>query len=399
MKKTYIYLIIIIILIAICALLLFNKAIGLFALPEDKNLPPEQQMNAQIESMISERRQKTLNDENTDPFGEDGIVKILFIGLDNRIGQTNGHCDAIQFIEFDKNKQKITIIAVPRGTYSPLPESGHPATDYYVSKACEVGGLEYGIKQIERILGQKADYVVFVGFSEAIGIFRQLDLPPDETMQWLRVRQGYAIGEPQRARNHSTFLKQMLIKFTHQLQDGYTLPVKYLVYKLLKTDLTFKQSILLAEEAAKIDAPNHPERVQLLMRPAYTVQDIPYDEANLNDKINSLIKPIAQVIPEGAYTGITVEESQQKVLDSIKNGIDDPEFVRWAFENYLWLQINDDLEREQAHYDLLVAYAPLQDDLEKQNNIITDYIIEMEDLGKADWAQKGKDFLVSISAN
>ncbi|MCX6739845.1 MAG: hypothetical protein NTZ49_01285 [Candidatus Parcubacteria bacterium] len=348
---------------------------------------------SQIEQLISARRQQSQSGEESDPFGKDNLVKILFIGLDNRIGQTNGHCDAIQLIEINRLTQKITITAVPRGTYSPLPGTGHLSTDYYVSKACEIGGIDYGVKQIEKILGQKPDYVVFVGFSEAIGIFRQLKLPTTETMQWLRLRQGYAIGEPQRARNHSTFIKQMIIKFTPQIDSGFSMPVKYLMYKLVRTDITFKQAQLLAEEVKKMDTPNHPERIQLLMRPAYAVQDIAYDPEKINEYVDRLIKPIAKVIPEGAYSGQSQEQVQQKILDNINNGLKNPEFVIWAYQNYAWLQLEDETQREQAHFDLLNFYLPLINDAKSKDQVLADYIIEMEDRGFTDWAQRGKDLL------
>ena len=173
----------------------------------------KQQQQQKVEQLIDSRRDVQLKGEKEDPFGDDDVVRVLLIGLDSRAGQEFGHCDAIQMFEVNRANNTIRITAVPRGTYAPLPGTGHLATDYYVSKACEVGGLEYGVEQIEKILGRKADYVVMVGFSEAMGVFRFLKLPATETLQWLRHRQGYAVGEPQRARNHSNFLKQMLIKY------------------------------------------------------------------------------------------------------------------------------------------------------------------------------------------
>lgn len=391
MKKVIVIIVIILILAGVGCFFVWQKVSSFFALSNEANANKKQEQ--QIQSMIDERRKQSLTGADTDPFGEDGIVKILFIGLDNRIGETNGHCDAIQFIEINKIKQKVTITAVPRGTYSPLPGTGHKPTDYYVSKACEVGGIEYGVKQIEKILGQKADYLVFMGFSQAMGIFRQLDLPAEETMQWLRLRQGYAIGEPQRAKNHSTFIKQMMIKFSPQLKSKTNLALGYVLFKLVRTDLSISQALKLAEEMVKIDVPNNPDRIQLLMRPAYDVKDISYDPEKLNENIDKLLKPIAKVIPEGAYTGETLEESQQKVLDNINNGLEDPEFVRWAFNNYVWLQIDDETQRETKHFEIMQKYIGLLTDANEKNQVIADYIIEMEDLGKADWAIKGKELL------
>jgi anionic cell wall polymer biosynthesis LytR-Cps2A-Psr (LCP) family protein len=391
MKKELLAIVIIIILIGIGAILYLTQNEKLSIL-FNKNCPDCQQ-EQQIQAIIDRRRQQTLESATIDPFGEDGLIKILFVGLDNRIGETKGHCDAIQFIEINKNKQTISITAVPRGTYSPLPGQGYLPTDYYIAKACEVAGLDYGIKQIEKVLGQKADFVIFLGFSEAMGIFRQLQLPANETMQWLRQRQGYAIGEPQRARNHSTFIKQMIIKFTPEINTSYATPIKYLIYKLIKTDLSFQQIQIIADAIAKIDATNNPQRIQLLMRPAYEVKDIQYDPTNLNEKINALIKPIAKIIPEGAYTGETEEAAQLKLIQTIENDIADQEFVKWAYHNYLWLQIEAAGQRELAHYNILTAYIALLEDSTEKEQILADYIIEMQDLGKDDWAEKGKELI------
>lgn len=391
MKKVLVVIAIILILAGVGCFFVWQKVSSFFVLPNVNTAAGQQE--DQLNALIEARRNEALAADDSDPFGEDGIVKILFIGLDNRIGETNGHCDAIQMIEVNKNKKTVTITAVPRGTYSPLPGTGHLPTDYYVSKSCEVGGLDYGVKQIEKILGQRADYLVFVGFSQAIGIFRQLDLPAEETMQWLRLRQGYAIGEPQRARNHSTFIQQMMIKFSPQLSSKANLPLGYLLFKLVHTDLTFNQGYQLAQAMIDIDLSNHPERIQLLMRPAYDVQDIKYNPETLNENISSLIKPIADIIPEGAYSGETEEASQQRILDNINKSLDDPEFISWAFNNYLWLQIADNNQRENIHYIILEKYISGIDDKAECNRVIADYIIEMEDLGQNEWSGKGKDLL------
>lgn len=137
-----------------------------------------------IEDVIDSRRVENSTKSTADIFDENNMVKILFIGLDTRIEQKNGHCDAIQLITIDNNTETIKITSVPRGTYSPLPPGvGATSTDYYVSNACGLVGLAYGVEQIEKILGAKADYLVVIGFSESLGIFRKLGLPTTETLQ------------------------------------------------------------------------------------------------------------------------------------------------------------------------------------------------------------------------
>ena len=248
-------------------------------------------------------------DQNAvDPFGSDDTVKILLIGEDSRVGEAVGHCDVIQFLDIDKKNEIIKITAVPRGTFSPLPGSGYAASDYYVSNACKIGGLDYGVSQIEKIIGQKADYVVRLGFSGATGIFRRLNLPAAESLAWLRNRHGFAIGEPQRAHNHSAFIKKILVEYAGGEAGKRDVVWQYLIFKLFKTDLTFGQVRQIAEAFSGFDLAEHPERVRLFMRPAYQVVDIDYDTAHLDEKRQALLAPVIALLSTEDYAGVTQEQ-------------------------------------------------------------------------------------------
>ena len=296
-----------------------------------------------IEAIIDAHRPDTSSDLTADPFADDGIVKILLIGLDARIGEENGHCDAIQLITIDKNNTgNINITAVPRGTYSPLPiGKGTTSSDYYVSNACGFGGLEYGIKQIEKILDTKADYLVVVGFSQTMGILRNLDLPTTETLQWLRNRHGYTIGEPQRAHNHSTFIKEMMIKFIPTKKTVIDTPLQYILYKIVKTDLSFSQVENIIDIISDMDIANHPEKIKLSMRPFYPIADIVYDPDTIKQHLDETLGSIKQWLSKDDYSNMTKEDIQEKILKEIEENKTDPEFLSWAYKNSLWLQIED----------------------------------------------------------
>jgi anionic cell wall polymer biosynthesis LytR-Cps2A-Psr (LCP) family protein len=350
--------------------------------------------NEEIERVINSRRVEATDSGTADPFGEDGLARILLIGLDKRAGQTAGHCDAIQLIEIDRDKQIAIITAVPRGTYSPLPPgTGSTSSDYYVSNACGLGGLDYGVKQIEKILGVKADYLVVVGFSETLGILRNLKLPTTETLQWLRHRQGYAIGEPQRARNHSTFIKQMMTRFIPADISKMDIALGYMIYKIVQTDLSFAEVEVLAKALSAMDVANHPERVQLAMRPAYAVQDIPYAPEHLGEYLDSMIDPVKGLLSPDDYSGTKEDEIQAKLLEVINNKKENPEFIVWAFTNDLWLQIEDDDKRLFVQYDLLTRYTPQLADKTEREGVIADYILEMDHRGETVWAEKGRELL------
>lgn len=349
-----------------------------------------------VEKIIESRRDEREKSEPVDPFGKDEMARVLVVGLDRRVGEVDGHCDAIQLITVDQKKQEVTITAVPRGTYSPLPPGGaYSPSDHYVSKACAIGGLEYGIGQIEKILGAKADYLVVLGFSEALGIFRNLDLPTEETLEWLRQRQGYAVGEPQRAHNHSTFIKQMMIKFIPKKSSVMDMALQYILYKTVKTDLSFAEVQTLTDALYAMDFTNHPERIHLAMRPAYIVQDIPYAEEYLGEYLDKMINPVKNLLSKDDYSGVTEGAAEIKLLEIIDEKKNDSEFVSWAFENNLWLQIEDDEKRLETQYDFITRYLSSLLEKDQRESVITDYILEMEYYGENQWALKGKDLLAN----
>ena len=350
--------------------------------------------NKAIKNIIDSRRLENSEEQIIDPFGEDGVIRILFIGLDARVGQNNGHCDAIQLISVDNNTGNIDITAVPRGTYSPLPPGkGTIPLDYYVSNACSLGGLEYGIEQIEKILGVKADYLVVVGFSEALGILRYLHLPTTETLQWLRNRQAYAIGEPQRAHNHSTFIKQMLVRFVPTENTKLDTVLEYIIYKLIKTDLSFTQSQKILNAIITMDIANHPEKIKLSIRPFYLVEDIQYDSEHIDKYLDQALGPIKHLLSKDDYSEISKETLQAKLLQTIEKNKDNLEFISWSYQNNLWLQIEDNEQSLAVQYNLLVNYLQLLSDKKECQSVLADYIIEMENRGEPLWQEKGKKLL------
>lgn len=347
-----------------------------------------------ISEVLSIREYERAKGYGDDPFGDDNLVRVLFVGFDNRAGQEYGHCDGIQMIEIDREKEIVIITAVPRGTYAPLPPgTGTTSTDYYVSNSCAIGGLEYGIINIERILGKKADYIVVVGFSQTFGILRTLNLPTTETIQWLRNRQGYAIGEPQRARNHSTFIKQFIIKYVPSDSFRFEKTLKYILYRMVKTDLSFAQAEEVVSALSKMRLSEYPEKIYLAMKPAYDVQDIPYDPDIIDEHIANTIGKISGWLSKKDYSGMTDEEIQSLLIKTIDEKKDEYKFVVWAFENKLWFQVEDDILRPKIRWDIMTRY--LSDvSIEERKDIIADYILEMVHLGKSEWEEKARALLL-----
>lgn len=347
-----------------------------------------------IQRVLDARRSRVVGGKEVDPFGEDGMVRVLLIGLDKRVGQSSGHCDVIQMIEINEKKQRVTITAVPRGTYSPLPPGvGTTSSDYYVSNSCGLVGIEYGIGQIEKILGMKADYLVIVGFSETLGILRSLRLPTTETLQWLRQRHVYAIGEPQRAHNHSTFIKKMLVDYVPDESSKIDTALHYIIYKIVKTDLSFDEAEAIARALSQMDIARHPEYITLAMKPPHSVADIPYIPEELSKYLESTLNPIKNHLSKDDYSGTDAKVIQEGLLKLIDEKKEDQEFIVWAFENNLWLQVDADDTRLQIQYDILERYIRTLSEKSERRGIVEDYILEMEHTNQEIWQEKGKELL------
>lgn len=128
------------------------------------------------------------------------------------------------------------------------------------------------------------------------------------------------------------------------------------------------------------------------MRPSYNVQDIPYDPETAGEYVHKMIDPIKGYLKGTSYTGITVEEADQRIVDKIEEKIDDDEFITWAYENQLWLQIESDTIRQERQYEIMMRYLDLVDNTE-QEKIMADYVLEMRYLGLEDWALKGEEWI------
>ncbi|OGF48229.1 hypothetical protein A2533_03290 [Candidatus Falkowbacteria bacterium RIFOXYD2_FULL_35_9] len=250
--------------------------------------------------------------------------------------------------------------------------------------------MDYGVNQIERIIGQKADFLVLVNFSTTMGILRALNLPTTETLQWLRNRQTYAIGEPQRARNHSNFLKKILTDYTSD-QSKTDAVWQYLIFKMLKTDLSFDQALIITKTVSSMDLAHNSSKIKLFMKPEHNVVDITYDPEKIADQLSALNRLINR-LPAGDYSGETETNYQLHLLQEIEANMKNYDFIVWAFQNNLWLQIEDSETRNSTHFELLKEYIePL--DLDTKEALIADFINEMDVLEHSSWSNTGKNYL------
>jgi len=327
--------------------------------------------------------------------GEEGEINVLLIGLDARKGSDEAHCDAIHMFSINTKAESLVITSVPRGTVVYIPGGPYDETDYYVSNACAFAGLDYGVSQIEKITQKKADFVVTVGFSQVMGVLRLMELPTTETLQWLRHRHSYGIGEPQRIHNQAVFMKDMIISQLDRFRSDLTLPVQYLLYKTVNTDMDFATGRTLLEYLLTIKIDERSDDIVLRMRPYYETVDYHFDIENPEAQIAEIAERLDLVLNEDDFSGQTEEEVQADLVSYLEYRLYDPEPIADVMDQMLWLQVADETLREQYHYDFLVRYLieEYSEDNEGAIDIISDYILEKETLELEDWVEQGKQLL------
>ncbi len=346
---------------------------------------------------VVDARRDELEADSEVPFGSDTQINILALGLDSRKEGMERHCDSIHMITLDLSDWSVLITSVPRGTYSPLPPGGtYKVTDYYVANACSFGGLDYGVEQIERIVGVQADYVATVGFSQALGIFRALELPTTQTLQWLRHRQSYALGDPQRSHNQAVFIKDIALKLLDE--DGISTPLMHILYSLVDTDLDFKaaQALYQAYRAAEIH--DHPEDIKITMRPYYHVVDYHFDAENADAQVDALVESLRGRLSDEDLSFKTVEELQHELEAYLREALADEASVEHVYDEQLWGQLEDEDIREELHFRFMERYVrELKDvDHDKAVEVVTDYILEKQYYGLTSWEKKGRNLLSTL---
>ena len=346
-----------------------------------------------VAEVLAQRKQE-IDTPSEVPFGSDTQINILALGLDSRKEGQERHCDAIHMVTLDLANWTVTITSVPRGTIVPIPGQYAP-NEYYIANACAFAGLDYGVSQIEKIVGVKADYVATVGFSQALGIFRLLDMPTTETLQWLRHRRSYAIGDPQRSHNQAVFMKDVSLKLLGG--DGISTPLFYMLYSLIDTDLDFKtaQALYTAYRAAGIA--EQPEDIALAMRPHFETQDLHFDPEHADAQVQALIDKLQGRVSTEDLSNRPLAEIQDELEAYLRHALASDDTVEHVYEEQLWEQLENENVREELHLRFLEKYVRelKEKDYDRSVQIITDYILEKQYFGLKDWEEKGRALLES----
>lgn len=293
-------------------------------------------------------------------------VNILLLGLDSRKEDQSARCDAIHLFQFLPDEQKIIINSVPRGT---MTTNGN-----IIANNCSLFGFPTAIKEIEKITGVHPDYVVKVGFSEAMGAMRLVNLPASPTLQFLRDRHDYLIGDNQRSYNQAVFLKDAILRYS---EWGAKLPgpVQYLAYRTVDTDMPYEEAQELFREFLSSKIYENPDNIQIVIKPK---DNFKREEIHVEDKVATGSSWLAD--PEfKAYQNDVIGYINAIIKVTNRRAID------LAINKKLWLQVEDPTLRNQLHLNLL-RFASDQ-------SLIQDFILEMDQAGETDLKNQAEALL------
>lgn len=359
-------------------------------------LPWDQEAGVdQVLEDVYAKREALLSTEDGDALEQDGIINILVLGLDSRKGNVEPHCDAIHMFHVDTSDWSIAVTSVPRGTYAYIPPGTYPQGEYYLANACSYAGLEYGIEQIERLIGVEADYYMTAGFSQVQGIVRLFGLPPTETLQFLRHRQSYAIGDPQRSHNQALFMKDMIVNHLHRFRSDFSSAFFFALYQMVDTDMSYATANTLLQEFIDAEIDQRPDEIMLQMKPYYATVDYHFDPETSPEDLQRRLEYLGYYLSDEDLAFQTEEEVQQELMAYLEARLDSEDAIDDVLQQQLWLQINDDYQREEYHYRVVEAYAyqQYQTQFDEVLNLITGYIIEKEAFDLGEYAERARGLL------
>lgn len=323
-----------------------------------------------------------------------GTINILLLGLDSRKTATSSRCDAIHMITLDTDKWTVHITSMPRGTHAIIP-GVTTTSEAYISNACGMMGVKYGISQIEQMLHKKADYVIKVGFSQTFGIFRLLQIPTNESLQWLRDRKSFAIGDPQRSHNQAVFMKDVALRKINLFAEPAMYPVAKVAYSFVDTDLDFPSFYALVRGYADAKINEHPEKIELSMWPIFYTKDYHFDFNNPN----AFVTGMKASIPTSSLSDKSFDIIQTDLIKYIKNRLASKASIKDVVTKQLWLQVDDETTRETLEFEALKRQIKETSQVAAKQDLVNDYIFEKQTFGQDAWAQKGQDLLVSLTTS
>ncbi|MEK7094527.1 MAG: hypothetical protein AAB886_00265 [Patescibacteria group bacterium] len=347
-------------------------------------------------------------------------INVLLVGVDKRVNWEAEHCDAIHLMKFDLVDERVEIVNVPRGTptrmempagWEPkkelvdavmeeerikeeagITESGNQGIrseddktkveiiteeiatrawgmEQYVSNICYYAGFEPFVREIEKITKEKIDYTARIGFSEAEGILRVLKFNPASTLQFLRHRQSFSLGDVQRSYNQAVFIGDML---SGRISDVGKLPtvLQFTLFRLLKTDMPPEVAHTLFKEISQSKIVGDRTRITHKTMPALfgNPEVIHIDPEDVRLEVDRLYGHLTRLLPS-----FNVKDTEMTIKGYVENAereasaawLDgDTEQARaimnTVVSNELWHQIENDKERIRLMVEVTKIWSAME---------------------------------------
>jgi len=310
-------------------------------------------------------------------------INIAIIGLDTRLGSNAGHADANHIFSIMPELGKIEIISIPRDTYVDCgyDDTTHlnKLTVFYLAR----GRGEY-LKKIAEISHlNKIDYYVEFGFSQAMGILRFLGYNEKETLQILRSRRGFAIGDYQRVYNQAQFMRQAVLKYFNTVNGPLRPVIINGMLGLVRTNLNYSLATNLLDQLEQSNLTANPNNITIKIRPSLKTDFKIYDFsdptviAKLNKKIeqidNHSSDSTGKIKNIDAYVFNKLNRAIQSAeIDTAKNPTRAISKVQTFYNQKAWHQISDITQRNEIRdriANVLITSYKKKNNLNKANEI------------------------------
>jgi len=166
----------------------------------------------------------------------------------------------------------------------------------------------------------------------------------------------------------------------------------YVLFTMVNTDMDFATGKAILDGMLESGIDQRPDDIRLYMRPYYETVDYHFDPETSPEELEKRLEYLDYFLSDADLSNKSLEEIQAELATYLESRIVGDESLSDVFDKGLWLQIEDDDLREDLHYRLVeqYAYQLVETDEDGAMDLLTDYIIEKETIGPADYAKRAK---------
>ncbi len=291
-------------------------------------------------------------------------INVLILGLDGRRGQHDRRADAIHLMTLLPYQGKIRITSIPRGTMSEKIMDGKEI----IANTYSLEGREGTIKAVQDYLEVHVDYYIIVGFSEAEALFEKLGYNGEKTLQVLRSRKAYGMGDPQRSHNQAFFIASEIMRNYPLFKEYPTLgrALLFVSHEIVETNMPFEVMV----QVSDLYLANGLNDITLLMQPSNymsSLKDIKLTPETIDTVLNEQKRNMekneeAQKDMEEMKEKQEEEAPMSQYLSGIITynkrflGKEDRKVISRTsmhYEQKLWYQVKDKRLAEKLHFQFM----------------------------------------------